>query len=269
MTQQRNVKMEKIKVFLSDPQVLFREGIHFILSGEDDFEVTGETTGNEESFTLIETNPPNIAILSMNDVKTSGPDITRRIRRNLPSVYVILTVDTKEPEKIYAAIKSGASACITKDTEPEHLLDIIRVVSQGSWPVMEELLTPDIATMVITEFEDIATLNEQFDNLLANLTPKEIQILSTIAAGSNIEQTMVKLDMNEEAVRRNIRLILNKLVSNDQARTVIEAAQRSLPSIIRTGKRDGKSADYVTRAEFNEFKEHLMGRLKSFIGELA
>ena len=32
--------MEKIKVFLSDPQVLFREGIHFTLSGEEDFEVS-------------------------------------------------------------------------------------------------------------------------------------------------------------------------------------------------------------------------------------
>jgi DNA-binding NarL/FixJ family response regulator len=55
--------MEKVKVFLSDPQILFREGIHFILSGEEDFEVTGETTSNEEAFTLIEANPPNIAVL--------------------------------------------------------------------------------------------------------------------------------------------------------------------------------------------------------------
>ncbi|OGO01833.1 MAG: hypothetical protein A2Y90_06715 [Chloroflexi bacterium RBG_13_52_12] len=269
MTQKRNVKMEKIKVFLSDPQVLFREGIHFILSGEDDFEVTGETTGNEEAFTLIEANPPNIAILSMNDIKASGPDITRRIRRNFTSVFVILTMDKKEPEKIFAAIKSGASACLTKDTEPEHLLDIIRVVAQGSFPVMEELLTAEIASMVLNEFEDIAAINEQFDNLLANLTPKELQILTAIVAGSNIEQIVVKLDINEEVIRRNIRLILNKLVSNEQARTLIEAAQRSLPSIIRSGKKDINHGDYVTRTEFNEFKDHLMERLKSFIGELA
>lgn len=261
--------MEKIKVFLSDPQVLFREGIHFILSGEDDFEVTGETTGNEEAFSLIEANPPHIAILSMNDPKADGFDITRRIRRNLPSVFVILTMDKKEPERIFAAIKSGASACITKDTEPEHLLDIIRVVAQGSVPIMEELLTPDLASTVITEFKDLADLNEQFDNLLANLNVKETQILTNIAAGSNIEQIAVKLDMNEETIRRNIRLILNKLVSNEQARTVIEAAQRSLPSIIRAGKKDGKGAEYVTRAEFNEFKVHLMERFKSIIGELA
>src|SRR3972149_4476495 len=100
--------MEKVKVFLSDPQVLFREGIHFILSGEEDFEVTGEATSNEEAFTLIEANPPNIAILSMQNGKRKGPEITRRLRRRLPSVSVILTIDTSEEEKLFAAMKSGA-----------------------------------------------------------------------------------------------------------------------------------------------------------------
>jgi DNA-binding NarL/FixJ family response regulator len=270
MTRPKNVKMEKIKVFLSDPQVLFREGIHFMLSGEDDFEVTGETTTNEEAFHLIEANPPNIAILSMYDVKTNGFDITRRIRRSLPSVSVILTMDKKETDNIFLATKSGVSACLTKDIEPEHLLDVIRVVAQGSLPVMEELFTPGVASLISTEFADIAAINEQFDNLLANLAPKETQILNSIAAGNDIEQIGVKLDMNEETIRRSIRLILNKLVSNDQTRTIIEAAQRSLPSIISaSGKRDIKSAEYVTKAEFNEFKDHLMERLKSLIGELA
>ena len=261
--------MDKIKVFLSDPQVLFREGIHFILSGEDDFEVTGETTGNEEAFALIESNSPNIAILSMNDAKAAGPDITRRIRRNLPSVFVILTMDKKEPDKLFAAIKSGASACITKDTEPEHLLDIVRVVAQGSIPLMEEIFNPAIAAMVVTEFEDLAVLNEQFDNLLANLTPKEQMVLTAIAAGSTMEQLTVKLEMSEDVIRRNVRLIFNKMISNEQARNVIEAAQRNMPSIIRPGKHNGKSVEYVTRTEFNEFKEQLMARFKSFIGQLS
>ncbi len=269
MTPQKNGKMEKIKVFLSDPQVLFREGIHFILSGEDDFEVTGETTGNEDALSLIETNPPNIAILSMYDPKADGADITRRIRRNMPSVFVILIMDKKEPERVFIAIKSGTSACLTKDTEPEHLLDIIRVVSQGSLPIMDELFDPAIASMVITEFEDLAEINKQFDNLLANLTPREMQILAAIAAGSKIEQIAVKLDINEDTIRRNIRLILNKLVSNEQARHIFEAAQRNLPSIIRAGRGNGKSTEYVTKAEFNEFKDHLTERLKSFIGELT
>lgn len=269
MTLKKNGNMEKIKVFLSDPQVLFREGIHFILSGEDDFEVIGETTSNQEALSLIKTNPPNIAILSMSDIEVDGAEVTRRIHRHLSSVSVILITDKKEPEKVFSAIKGGAGAYLTKDTEPEHLLDIIRVVSQGSLPIIDELLTPAIASLVLNEFEDLDTINKQFDNLLANLTPKETQILNAIATNGEMEQLTAKLDMSEDTIRHSLRLILNKLVSNEQARNIIDVAQRNLPSIIRTGRGNGKTAEYITRAEFNEFKEHLMERLKTFIGELT
>ena len=262
--------MEKVKVFLSDPQVLFREGIHFILSGEEDFEVIGEATSNEEAFTLIEANPPNIAILSMQNGKFDGPEITRRIKRSLPSVSVILTMDKSDEEQLFLAMKSGTSAYLTKDTDPEYLLDIIRVVAQGSHPIIEALLLPGLASRALIEFEDLVTLSEQLDNLLARLAPKETEILGSIAAGNGIEQVAANLNINEETIRRNLRLILNKLVANDQSRVLIEAAQRSLPSIMRGSvKMGGPSVEYVTKVEFNEFKDSLMERLKSFIGELA
>ena len=135
---------------------------------------------------------------------------------------------------------------------------------------MEEMLLPGVATLVLSEFEELSPVNEQLDNLLATLTEKETQVLTTLAAGHTIEQVAEKLDITEETIRRNLRLILNKMVNNEQSRAVIEAAQRGMPSIISTaGKINGKTNDFVTKAEFNEFKDHLMERLKSFIGELA
>ena len=56
--------MNRITVFLADWQVLFREGIHFTLSGEEDVEVIGEGTGNEEALAFIEKNVPNVAIFN-------------------------------------------------------------------------------------------------------------------------------------------------------------------------------------------------------------
>lgn len=262
--------MEKVKVFLSDPQVLFREGIHFILSGEEDFDVIGETTSNEEALTLIEANPPHIAILSMRNGKFTGTEITCLIKRRFPSVSVILTMDKSDEEQLFSAMKSGTSACLTKDTDPEDLLDVIRMVAQGSQPIIEALLMPGLASRVLTTFKDLATLNEQLEHLLASLTPKESEILSSIADGNGIEEVAAKLDMNEGTVWRNLKLVLNKLIANDQAQALIEVAQRSLPSIISGAVKMGRpSAEYVTKEEFNDFKDSLMERLKSFIGELA
>ena len=131
---------------------------------------------------------------------------------------------------------------------------------------MEELLTPAIANMAIAEFADLVEINQQLGNVLAGLGPKEQQVLTAIAAGSNIEQITAKMDINEETIRRNIRLVFNKLISNEQTRGVIDAAQRGIPSMVRTSK--VKPNDYVTRAEFNEFKEQLMERFKFLIGHL-
>ena len=268
--EREQVNKKRIKIFLSDPQVIFREGIHFILSGEDDFEVTGEATNNEEAFTHIESNPPNIAILNMQDKKVSGPEIIRRIKRRFPSVSAILTTAQKDEEQLLEAVKSGVSACLTKDTDPEHLLDIIRVVSQGGLPIMEELLTPDMAAKALTEFEDIDSFNERMDNLMAGLTQKEMQVLSSTAAGSSIEQTATKMNIDEETIRDHLRLVLNKLVANDQTEAVIMTVQRGLPSMLNdTGRLKKPSEEYLTREEFTKFKDNLAKRLQNIVGEVV
>ncbi|MFC1965163.1 response regulator [Chloroflexota bacterium] len=263
--------MEKIKVFLSDPQVLFREGIHFTLSGEEDFEVTGETTNNEEAFASIEVNPPSVAILNMSNGKLDGPAVTRRIKRNLPSVSVILVMDCADEEQLFLAVKSGASACLTKDADPDDLVNIIRTVAQGGQPIIDEaLLIPEMASRVLGEFEALSPLSDQLNDLLARLSRRETEILNCIADGNGIEQVAAKLNSSEEAVRKQTKLIVNKLIANDQAQAVIEAAKRSFPSLIPGAALAGNSTkEYVTKEEFDDFKENLMGRLKSFIGELT
>jgi DNA-binding NarL/FixJ family response regulator len=262
------VNMKRIKIFLSDPQVLFREGMHFILSGEDDLEVTGETTNNEDALTYIETNPPQIAILNVEDKKYRGPEIIRLINKRSPDVSTVLTIEKRDEEQLLEVMKSGASACLTKDIDPEHLLNTIRDVSQGGLPIIQELLTPGIAVKVITEFEDIKYLNESMGNLWAGLSPKETQILSRIAAGDTIAEAAVKFNADESSIRGNLKLILNKLVVNDQTRAVILTVQRSLPAMISDTGRSKKLAEqYLTREEFTRFKDGLGKRLKDVAGE--
>ncbi len=261
------MKTERIKILLSDPQILFREGIHFTLSGEEDFEVIGEMTSNEEALAFMETNPPHIAILNMKNGKLDGPSATRRIKRNFPSVAVMLVTDVDDEELLFAAAKSGASAYLTKDTDPDYLLDLIRVVAQGSQPIIDSLLRPGLASRILEEFDSLAPLSEQFNNLLAHLTTREAEVLSAIAAGKELEQIAAALGTNEETIRRQLRLVVNKLVANDQAQALIAAVQRGLPSILPGPASSVPLNEYVTKAEFNEFKESLMQRFKSLIGE--
>ena len=256
--------MKNIRVFLADWQILFREGIHFILSGEEDFEVIGETTGNEEVLDLIEKNPPTLAIINANGNKPSGIEITRRIKHNLPSVAVILIRDNDDDEEQgFAAIKSGANACLTKNMTPEELIDIARKTSADDYPISRMLLKPAIASRTLIDFEFFASIGGEVNELMSHLLPGELELLKYIADGSPLQEAKVP-NAGEESVLPKLNLIRQKLVKNDRNREVIEAAQSTLAfGIHRPGI---PSPDYITRDEFNAFKESLMERFKSLIG---
>ena len=261
--------MERIKVYISDPQVLFREGIHFTLSGEEEFEVIGESTSNEEACSFIESNPPNSAILNIHGSNMSGLEATRRIKHALSSVAIILVTDKKDEEDYFEAIRCGASACIDKDTGPDLLLDTMHVIVQGAQPLLDKIFEPSIASKILAQFERTNLLSEQTGDLLVRLSQKEVEVLEQIAVGSSTEQIITRLNTSDEDIRSRVRLIVGKLVANDQANILIEAFQRVLPSVIY-GKRLGQSMDdYVTREEFNKFKDGLIQKLKAFMGEFT
>jgi len=248
--------MEKISVFLADWQVLFREGVHFTLCGEEDMEVIGEATNCEEALKSIETNPPRVAILSMNGGKLSGVEATHRIKQSFPSVSVILVTDTDDEEHLFSAVKCGASAYLTKAIDPVDLVNLIRSVAQGAQPISNALLRPEIASRVI-----------QAEKLSARLSSIEADILYRIAKGSPIEQIAQAVDNNKEAIGHHLGLILYKLMATNSSREITEATQPGLPPIIsRAGK---PTIEYITREEFNAFKESLGENLKSLIGKLG
>lgn len=263
--------MDKVKVFITDWQILFREGIHFTLSGEEDFEVIGEATNNQEAFEFIEKNPPGLAILNADRTQPSGIEVTRRIQKNLPAVKVILIMDKYNDEQLFAAVKSGASACLSKDMDPEELLNIIRKVVRSESPISQTLLEPNIASRIIAEFESSAQLNDEIGNVLAILLPYEGQVLHYIINGNLPEEIARSLDITEEKVKQCLDIILDKLVVNDRIHEVIDIVQGNLNSVIsrisktkRTGK---QTTEYITKEEFNSFKEGLMEKFRSLFGD--
>jgi DNA-binding NarL/FixJ family response regulator len=254
--------MKKITVVLSHPLVIFREGIHFTLSGEEDFEVVGETTTNPAAMELIEAGPPDVVILGQKDARISGPDMARRIKPMYPSVAVVLIVENNSAEPIFDALISGVSATITPDASPEDLVKIIRDAAQGRLMVDEALHMPELAARTLADFQDMAALSEHLGIPTAELTKKETDLLTGIASGNT-----ARPNLPEETVRAQLRIVLQKLISNDRTRAIIEKAQRNLPLVGGLSKASGQVANYLTRTEFKEFKEGLTARLNSLVSE--
>jgi len=240
--------MEKITVHLADWQVLLREGIHFILSGEEDMEVIGEAISNEEALDFMEGNPPRVAVLN---TEPRGVETTRRIKQNLPSVSVILFTDSEDEEELFSAMESGANAYLVKGIDPAELVSIIRKVAGGAYPISEALLRPGIASQVIAEFEALSLIGKGAGDFLAHLSSNEAELLRNVVDGEPIDLA---------ATKKHLDLILTKLVANGHNRELIEAV-RGFPIAPQRG-------EYLTRGEFNAFKESLKKYLKSLSDEL-
>jgi len=254
--------MNKIKVILAYPQVIFREGIHFILSGEEDFEVAGETKGNQETLELIEANPPHVVVLSQADEKSAAAAVTRRIKAGYPAVSVIIITAENSVENVFPSLIAGASAAFTADTEPERMVSIIREVAAGKLPIIGTLMMPPIATRALTEFKDLATLNERLGIDMALLSKKESDALAALASGADPLQVAARMGLDESALEGLLRAVLQKLVSNDRARAIIEKSQVTLPSFLHLPSLAGPE-EYLTRQEFNEFKDSLMNAFRT------
>jgi len=261
--------MEKITVFLADWQVLFREGIHFTLSGEEDMEVIGEDVGNEQALSFIESNPPQVAILNAGHDTLNGLEATRKIKQNLPEVAIILVMDTYNEDQLFDALKSGASACFTKDVDPDVVVNSIREVVKNKLPINEAIWKPEIASRIVDNFTAFSSLGEQVGRLLAHLTPHEAEILNQVANGNTREQITGALSINDEALDNRLQSVHNKLVVNDQKLMLIEVVQRGLPAISRISV-DGKpGTEYITKEEFTAFKESLKEHFKFLSGEIS
>jgi DNA-binding NarL/FixJ family response regulator len=254
--------VEKITVFLADWQVLFREGIHFILSGEEDVEVIGEEVTNEQALSFIESSPPQVAILNAGQDKVSGIEATQRIKQSFPEVEVILVLDEYSEEQLFAALKSGASACLTKDVDPDTVVGSIRQAVRGVHPISDVLMKPEIAARTLREFEAIKAMEEQVSTLMPRLTRREEEVLRHVAENKTEDQIAETLGVTEAHIYTAFQSIHRKVTATDQKVRLIQAL-RGLPAFSGDGFNGGSASEYVTKEEFDAFKETLVKRFKS------
>lgn len=113
---------DMIRVFLLDGQVIFREGMHFILDVEEDVEVVAEATSLREALPLLEELPVDVLVMNVEE----GIDRVIEIADRFPSLRLILVSERWHREQLAVARKLGASYFVKSKMAPEHLVSAIK-----------------------------------------------------------------------------------------------------------------------------------------------
>ena len=177
--------MERIRVFLVDGHIIFRQGVRAALSRERDVEVVWEGDDGEEALAQLERLSPDVVLVDSKLGAMSGLELARRVRLHAPKVCVVVLSAYEEEEQLFLAIKSGAAAYFTKDATPEVLVEGIRRVARGEYLINESVLTrASVASRVLKQFQEMSlTEKRKAGSSLTPLSNRQVEILDFMSRG--------------------------------------------------------------------------------------
>jgi DNA-binding NarL/FixJ family response regulator len=138
-----------------------------------------------------------------------------------PRVVVLTTYDLDE--YIFDALKAGASGFLLKDSPPEELISAIHVVASG-----EALLAPAVTRRLIEAFVSAPRVSADAKRQLADLTPREKEVLHLVARGLSNAEVAADLHLGEATVKSHISNVLMKLDLRDRVQAVVLAYESGL-----------------------------------------
>lgn len=219
------------KVMIIDEQPFFRAGVRQAISNRSNIEIT-ECAPNEDTLNTIEIQLPDVVLLGSDLASHSGLELGKRIARNFPNTKVIILSPDPNDEELFEVIRSAAVACLKKNASSDELIDTINKASRGEYPINEIFISrPQIARKIITQFEEVSSIGNNAEIIVAVLTKREQQILEYISEGNTNKQIANALSISEQTIKNHVSAILRKLNANDRAHAVVLAIRKGWISL--------------------------------------
>ena len=213
-----------IRVVLADDQVLVRAGFHALLDAQDDIEVVGEAGDGEQAVRLATELTPDVVLMDIRMPGTDGLAATRQIAADgqLANVRVVILTTFELDEYVFEAVRSGASGFLVKDTEPDELVQAVRVVAGG-----DALLSPSVTRRLIGEFAARAK-GPRRPAGLAELTDREQEVLALVGDGLSNGEIAKRLYVSPATAKTHVSRAMIKLQARDRAQLVVIAYESGL-----------------------------------------
>jgi two-component system nitrate/nitrite response regulator NarL len=213
----------KIRILIADGYPIFREGLKQVLSTQKDFEVLGEAGDSIEALRLMELLKPDVLLLDMAMPPLNGMEVLARGNGNLRTTRVIILSVSTDNNQTVKALHLGACGILRKEVSSQTLLKSIRAVVQGQYWVGRR----DMAG-AMDALRSLPSLERENSPRNFGLTPREMQILQSLAEGLCNKEIARSFGISEQTVKHHVSSILNKTGMSNRLELVIFSINQGL-----------------------------------------
>lgn len=212
-----------IRVLVVDDHSIVREGIELLLGEIEDITMVGQARNGAEGIALAGKLLPDVVLMDLVMPEMDGVEATQRITAEYPDVRVLVLTSFITSDKVFPAIKAGASGYLLKDTSSIELIAAIRQVHRG-----EPSLAPEIARMMLAEISQSSA-----DDILTPepLTPRESEVLALVAQGLSNKEIGKELSISAETARTHVNRILSKLHVANRVQATLYALRTGIADL--------------------------------------
>ncbi len=215
-----------IRVLIADDEALVRSGFAMLLGASDDIEVVGDASNGAEAVELALALKPDVVLMDIRMPGTDGIEATRRIAQDplLVDTRVLVLTTFDLDEYVFEALRVGASGFLLKATDPDELIDAVRIIADG-----ESLLSPSITRRIIAEFARRPVPAQAVGtDEIAELTVREREVLALVGRGLSNAEIAAELFISPTTAKTHVSHVLLKLGARDRAQLVVTAYETGL-----------------------------------------
>jgi DNA-binding NarL/FixJ family response regulator len=193
-----------VRVILADSQAIFRAGLRKIFALEDDLRVVGQAETLAQAYSAAKKFSADILLFEA-DLSPNSPDAVIEILKQNPALKLVVITEAPEEELTLELFRRGAHAIVSREVEPELLVDCLRKVAHG-----ELWLDSRGVHWVMTAYRSQA-LRGGGSRPKVHLTPKESVIVSCVTQGMKNKEIAQHVGTTEQVVKNYLRKVYDKL----------------------------------------------------------
>jgi DNA-binding NarL/FixJ family response regulator len=218
----REASQAAIRVVVADGHALVRAGFRVLLEDRPAIEVVGEVADGDEAVALAQRMRPDVVLIDANLPGLDSVEATRRMLAETGAAVMLLTASAGD-ERVFPALRAGASGLILKDTEPTELVRAVELLARG-----EALLSPPIARRLLAELAARPEPQIPESDLLGELTAREREVVALVALGLTNAEIAARLVVTPGTAKTHVSRAMVKLSARNRAQLVVFAYEAGL-----------------------------------------